>query len=364
MTIPCICVLSVVHPSLSALFSSTARHAQAQAGRSPRHHRRLDHRAEAVLGLHRRLPADVPARPTTCARCSSAGAARRAGGFSAGMDNDCLRFKPTIATTCFGMNDGGYAPLTPERCEKYRDGDERRRRGVREGRRARRRRLAGLVDSDTTFGKDRASRPTMYNKTLAAERDIAEAGRQEQRPSPSPTSTTPMIDVMDKAKAKYGDELSRRRRRRRASRGATGIWSWRTRFSRPSAATATSARSPSIWPRAKRRDRRPTSRVVRRSGRVIDREHALSVLLLRSIRRSPASSTIRATSAASSSSFRSTRTSTAIDLVVTDARGDRNGEGHLGRVEQGVLRRRAGQGHQPRGRVPRQSVRRAVPQGR
>jgi len=31
-------------------------------------------------------------------------------GFEARMKNDMLRFKPTVATTCFGMNDGGYSP--------------------------------------------------------------------------------------------------------------------------------------------------------------------------------------------------------------------------------------------------------------
>jgi lysophospholipase L1-like esterase len=31
-------------------------------------------------------------------------------GFLARMTNDCLRFKPTIATTCYGMNDHGYRP--------------------------------------------------------------------------------------------------------------------------------------------------------------------------------------------------------------------------------------------------------------
>ncbi len=32
----------------------------------------------------------------------------QAPGFLARMTNDCLRFKPTIATTCYGMNDHGY----------------------------------------------------------------------------------------------------------------------------------------------------------------------------------------------------------------------------------------------------------------
>src|SRR5437762_11615935 len=41
-------------------------------------------------------------------------------GVLARMENDVLRFKPTIATTCYGMNDGGYAPLSEERGNYYR----------------------------------------------------------------------------------------------------------------------------------------------------------------------------------------------------------------------------------------------------
>jgi lysophospholipase L1-like esterase len=37
----------------------------------------------------------------------------RASGFLARMTNDCLRFKPTIATTCYGMNDHQYRPYEP-----------------------------------------------------------------------------------------------------------------------------------------------------------------------------------------------------------------------------------------------------------
>jgi lysophospholipase L1-like esterase len=36
----------------------------------------------------------------------------KAPGFLARMTNDCLRFKPTIATTCYGMNDFQYRPYT------------------------------------------------------------------------------------------------------------------------------------------------------------------------------------------------------------------------------------------------------------
>ena len=41
-------------------------------------------------------------------------------GFLARLTNDCLRFQPTIATTCYGMNDHGYKPYQPAIGEKYR----------------------------------------------------------------------------------------------------------------------------------------------------------------------------------------------------------------------------------------------------
>jgi len=40
------------------------------------------------------------------------------------MANDVLPFKPTVATTCYGMNDGGYAASTPEVLRVYREAME------------------------------------------------------------------------------------------------------------------------------------------------------------------------------------------------------------------------------------------------
>lgn len=45
----------------------------------------------------------------------------RAPGFLARMTNDCLRFYPTIATTCYGMNDHQYRPYQEEIGRMYRD---------------------------------------------------------------------------------------------------------------------------------------------------------------------------------------------------------------------------------------------------
>lgn len=44
----------------------------------------------------------------------------RAQGFLSRMTNDVLRFHPTVATTCYGMNDHGYRPYTDAIGETYR----------------------------------------------------------------------------------------------------------------------------------------------------------------------------------------------------------------------------------------------------
>ena len=44
----------------------------------------------------------------------------RAPGFLGRMTNDCLRFKPTIATTCYGMNDHEYRPYEQRIGDTYR----------------------------------------------------------------------------------------------------------------------------------------------------------------------------------------------------------------------------------------------------
>jgi len=45
----------------------------------------------------------------------------RAPGFLARMENDVLRFAPTVATTCYGMNDHRYQPYEAEWGREYRD---------------------------------------------------------------------------------------------------------------------------------------------------------------------------------------------------------------------------------------------------
>ncbi len=45
----------------------------------------------------------------------------KADGFYRRMDQDCLRFHPTVATLCYGMNDSRYRPFDVTNGEWYRD---------------------------------------------------------------------------------------------------------------------------------------------------------------------------------------------------------------------------------------------------
>ena len=47
----------------------------------------------------------------------------RAPGFLARMTNDCLRFKPNVATTCYGMNDHEYRPYEDRIGRTYRESE-------------------------------------------------------------------------------------------------------------------------------------------------------------------------------------------------------------------------------------------------
>ncbi len=126
----------------------------------------------------------------------------RAPGFARRMANDMLPFHAKVATTCFGMNDGGYSPLDAAKSQQYRDGqksivDQLKKGGVRlivVG-------SPGCVDADTF--RNSPPQAEMYNKTLAGLRDVAREVAQEEGVVFA-NVFDPMMDVMTKAKAKYG----------------------------------------------------------------------------------------------------------------------------------------------------------------
>jgi lysophospholipase L1-like esterase len=125
-------------------------------------------------------------------------------GFLARMANDTLRFHPTVATTCYGMNDGGYAPLTPERARQYHDSELAivqafKQAGVRlivVG-------SPGCVDSQTFRGKP--DQAVMYNQTLAQLGDIARQVASAEGVAFADVHAA-MMTAMEKAKASLGKD--------------------------------------------------------------------------------------------------------------------------------------------------------------
>lgn len=137
-------------------------------------------------------------------------------GFLGKMPNEALKFDMTVATTCYGMNDGGYSPMTPQKAEKYTQAmqgviDAFKKKGVRfivVG-------SPGVVDADTfmrTDPKDPEPDPkkkkkipvaSMYNPTLAALRDIGKDLAAKNGCAFANVHDA-MMDAMTKAKAKYG----------------------------------------------------------------------------------------------------------------------------------------------------------------
>lgn len=124
-------------------------------------------------------------------------------GFAIRMANDMLRFNATVATTCFGMNDGRYAPMTPATGEAYLKGQQSIVQQLKEaGVRFILVGSPGCVDADT-FGGHNAERAKMYNETLSAMRDVARQVAQDEGVVFA-NVLDPMLEVMTKAKDKYG----------------------------------------------------------------------------------------------------------------------------------------------------------------
>ncbi len=125
------------------------------------------------------------------------------GGFLARLSNDVLRFEPDVVTTFYGMNDGGYAPLTAAREKRFTDNQRAivgrlRQAGVRTILLA----SPGCVDTTTYHKGPQAARA--YNRTLARLRDIAqEIAASEDILFVDVHSI--MMDVMESAKERWGD---------------------------------------------------------------------------------------------------------------------------------------------------------------
>jgi lysophospholipase L1-like esterase len=126
-------------------------------------------------------------------------------GFAVHMANEILSFPATVATTCFGMNDGGYSPMDPGKKRSYYDGQKSI---IAQLKKAGVERIVvgspGCVDTDT-FGNHSPERAAMYNKALSQLRDVARQVAEEERVVYADVFD-PMMAAMTKAKAKYGRE--------------------------------------------------------------------------------------------------------------------------------------------------------------
>jgi lysophospholipase L1-like esterase len=128
-----------------------------------------------------------------------------ASGFQGRLGTDVLPFHPTVATTCYGMNDGRYAPMAPATGDGYRANmtkavDLLKQNGVR----------AIVVGSpgavDTTTFK-RAVSPEAYNETLGALGGIAREVAEKEGFVFADVHQ-PMLDAMAKAKEAYGADYA------------------------------------------------------------------------------------------------------------------------------------------------------------
>jgi lysophospholipase L1-like esterase len=129
-----------------------------------------------------------------------------AGGFAARLENDLAPFKPTIATTCYGMNDGEYRPYTNSIGRNY---ETNMRKVVAGLQKAGVQKIVvgspGAVDTDffvrTNFAP--LSGADGYNKNLGTLRDIDRKLASEMGVLFADVHQ-PMLDAMSRAKAALG----------------------------------------------------------------------------------------------------------------------------------------------------------------
>lgn len=132
-----------------------------------------------------------------------------ASGFANRLENDLGVFKPTVATTCYGMNDGSYRPFNDEIGNNYRGNMRKVITGLQQiGVKTIVVGSPGAVDT-TYFRRDNfapLSGGEGYNQSLGKLRDIDRALASEFNVVFADVHQ-PMVDTMAKAKAALGSEF-------------------------------------------------------------------------------------------------------------------------------------------------------------
>ena len=127
-------------------------------------------------------------------------------GFHQKMPRFMLPFGNNVATTCYGMNDGRYAAMTPDTARTYRDSQTAVVRSLKAaGYRFIVLGSSGPVDTFTFRRGQKAA--AVYNQTLAGLRDIDREVAQQQGVAFADVYDA-LADVMSKAKAKYGEKYA------------------------------------------------------------------------------------------------------------------------------------------------------------
>lgn len=131
-----------------------------------------------------------------------------ASGFAMRLENDLAVFKPTVATTCYGMNDGQYRPFNADIGKNY---EANMRKVVTGLRKAGVQKIVvgspGAVDTKYFVRANFAplSGADGYNKNLGSLRDIDRTIASEMGTAFADVHQ-PMLDAMPKAKAALGED--------------------------------------------------------------------------------------------------------------------------------------------------------------
>ena len=147
-------------------------------------------------------------QPTTGQKIVNFGwSGEQAPGFLARLKSDVYPFRPTVMTTCYGMNDGHYGPLNDDTTKQYVTNqtaivEDLKKNGVRAI-------VLGSSKCVDTYYYRKDQPPTgqadVYNKTLGSMADMDKDIASKEGVIYADVFGVTM-DVMKKAKAKFGDD--------------------------------------------------------------------------------------------------------------------------------------------------------------
>ena len=150
------------------------------------------------------LTACLPELEITCRQYGWSG--EQIPGFLPRMDNDVLRFKPTVATTCYGMNDFGYIPFDENVAKEYRENTRLMAEKFKEAGARPVIGSSGIIDSVPDWVKDAKGDKKDLNLSLAKFRNIALEVAEEENAGFADVYR-PMLIANLRAKTAFGEDF-------------------------------------------------------------------------------------------------------------------------------------------------------------